>query len=385
LNIEFVLAIFEFSLLAMNLIFWQGIISIHQKSFLEALAWEPRVKSVTLVVEQTITDYRKNMGWDVPEIKHVQLIIAPDKQHITEIFATNKNAIHILGGLCVSPMMTNAINAGIAAKAKMGIMTEPYDRAGIKGMLRDIKYRYLKIRYSKHIDFLLTIGKEGVNAFTRLGFNTEKVFPWAYFVTIPLPERVPDIAGKIRILYAGRVTEQKGIYRFVKELAATGNKDYVLDIYGDGPDVDKIRALMNGNSGEEQIHLYPFQKYDDMLLKYCAYDWVVLPSTQKDGWGVIINEGLLNGLKGICSNICGVSWAIKDGKNGVTFDWHTEHSCGNAIKQMLANESFWPAEKTALWAGAALTGEAGAAYCLQILDNVYDSGSRPTAPWLTEQ
>ena len=370
----------------MDLIFWQGIISIHQKTFLEALAKHARVKKVTLVVERDISPYRERMGWEVPKIEGVELIQAPDRNRIKQIFTEHKNAVHVLGGIRVGQMMTMALEEGARQGAKMGSLSEPYDRSGIKGMLRDLKYRYMRLFYYKHIDFFLAVGREGVRTYTRLGFDARRVFAWAYFVSVQTPEVKPAAPDDtVRIIYAGRVEEAKGIYRFVTELAAAQNKNYRLDIYGGGTDEEKLKQYVQENGLADKIGFYPFMKYNELVKQYANYDWVVLPSARKDGWGVVIAEGALNGLKGICSNICGVSWAMIDNFNGVTFDWAVEGSCRKAIDTMMAGKGFANAATIKNWAQRSLSSEAGADHYLQILDSAYGGKEMPTPPWVANQ
>jgi glycosyltransferase involved in cell wall biosynthesis len=365
----------------MVLIFWQGIISIHQKTFLEALVKQPAVSKVLMVVETDITPYRKNMGWEVPQIAGVPIIVSPSRQEVTEIFDTHPDAVHILGGIRVGELMTMAFDEGAKRKAKMGSLSEPYDRSGIKGKLRDLKYYYYKLRYFKHIDFFLAVGKAGVKTYTGLGFNPERVFPWAYFVSVPVPPSSQQDGAEKRIIYAGRLDENKGITRFVAELAKVKDANYRLDIYGGGPDEEALKRIVTENRLETKIGFYPFLKYDELIQQYAKYDWVILPSVRKDGWGVIISEGLLNGLKAICSNICGVSWAIKQHFNGVVFDWQQTGSCSTAINAMLHDDNF--ADKTTIkeWADRAVSAEAGAKYYLKIIDSVYNGKNKPPVPW----
>ena len=365
----------------MVLVFWQGIISIHQKTFLEALALQPSVSMVLLVVEHDITPYRKNMGWEVPVIEGVEIIKSPSKEDVVKIFSDNKDAVHVLGGIRVGELMTMAFEEGARQKAKMGSLSEPYDRSGIKGKLRDIKYRYLKLRYFKHVDFFLAVGREGVNTYTGLGFDPERVFPWAYFVSVKVPDILPEVTEEKRIIYAGRIEEGKGISRFVSQLVAVKDKKYRLDIYGGGPEEDALKKFVADNKLNDKIHFYPFLKYDELVTKYIHYDWVVLPSTKKDGWGVIVSEGLLNGLKGICSNICGVSWAIKSNFNGVVFSWAEDGSCRNAIDELLSDKKFASREAIKDWAQKAISAEAGAAYYLKIIDSTYNGKDKPAVPW----
>lgn len=367
----------------MVFVFWQGIISIHQKAFLEALAIQPAASKVLLVVAEAITPYRKDMGWEVPKINGVEVITAPAKNDITQLVTTYKDAVHIIGGIRVGDMLSTALDECIRLKCKLGIMTEPYNKEGIKGLLRSYKYSFYKLRYARHIQFVLAIGRQGVNQFIDHGFNGEKVFPWAYFIS--LPQAAPHIESATdirRIIYAGRIEENKGIYRFTEELINTGAKNYAFDIYGTGPDEQKLKQLITTNNLAGQIKCHPFLPHDELLEKYAEYDWVVLPSSGKDGWGVIVSEGLLNGLKAICSNICGVSWVVTDGYNGVVFDWAAQGSCTKAIDAMLRDKKFADADTISNWANDTISGEAGAKYFIKIMDKVYAGKQRPGIPWL---
>ena len=196
-----------------------------------------------------------------------------------------------------------------------------------------------------------------------------------------MPDIKPEPAGEKRIIYAGRIEEGKGISRFVAELAAVKDKKYRLDIYGDGPEGESLKKFVADNELIEKIRFYPFLKYDELVTKYINYDWVVLPSTKKDGWGVIVSEGLLNGLKGICSNICGVSWAIKSNFNGVVFSWAEEGSCRKAIEELLNDSKFAGPEAIKDWAKKSISAEAGAEYYLKIIDSTYNGKSKPPIPW----
>ncbi len=365
----------------MVLIFWQGIISLHQKTFLEALAKEPSVTKVLMVVEQDITPYRKNMGWEVPAIEGVEIIRSPSKEEITGIFSKYKDAAHVLGGVRVGKMMTMAYDECVRQKGKMGSLSESYNKAGVKGKLRHLKYFFHKMRYYKHIDFFLAVGKEGVKTYTGLGFNPKRVFPWAYFVSVKVPAIKAAPADEKRLIYAGRIEEGKGISRFVAELATVTDRKYRMDIYGGGPEEESLKKFVADKGLTEKIHFFPFLKYDELVTKYVNYDWVVLPSTKKDGWGVIVSEGLLNGLKAICSNICGVSWAIKSNFNGVVFSWTEQGSCHNAIETALDDKGFAGSETIKSWAQRSISGEAGAKYYLQIIESVYNGKEMPAVPW----
>lgn len=361
----------------MTFVFWQGIISIHQQSFLEALASHPSTNEVLLVVEHDISEYRKNMGWEAPEIKGVTVIVAPSPTQVNDIVQKQKEAVHTIGGIRVSPLLSMAFDTCIRQKCKIGVMTEPYNHEGWKGKMRTLKYKYLAAKYFRHIQFVLAIGKAGVEQYRSLGFAEKALFPWAYFITVPTAPPVTNTSGKQRIIYAGRLTEAKGILKFVEALASNGS-NFSLDLYGEGPAETVIRELAQRSVGK--ITIYPFLKYNALLEKYALYDWVALPSAAKDGWGAIVSEGLLNGTKAICSNICGASRVITNGRNGLVFDWQQPNSAKQAIKAML-NDTFAGREQIKDWATDSLSGEAGARYFIDIINNIYHNQSRPGIPW----
>ena len=365
----------------MTLIFWQGIISIHQKSFLEALARCPEVTKVVLAVETEITPYREKMGWAVPQFEGVEVVIAKDDPKINQVFADHPDAVHVLGGLASGVMMTAALREGIRRKARLGIMTEPFDRRGWKGLLRTAVYRFRKLRYGRHISFVLAIGREGVDSFRSLGFPDQIIFPWAYFISVARVDREKRSGQVTKMLYAGRIEPAKGIARFVNELVISGQSNFKFDIYGSGPDEEQIKSVVSKSAYSDNIRIHPFLPHDELLKLYSRYDCVVLPSAGKDGWGVIISEGLLNGCRAICSTNCGVSWAIQPGVNGVVFDWEVPNSCQAAIGALLQPDTFASPSAIRAMADQSLSAAAGASYFLNILDTVFHANPRPKIPW----
>jgi glycosyltransferase involved in cell wall biosynthesis len=365
----------------MTFVFWQGIISIHQKSFLEAVAANATVSKVLLVVEQDISQYRKSMGWEVPEFTGVTVVVAPTMQQVDELVNSHKEAVHVIGGIRVGVMLSAAFDACIRLKCRVGVMTEPYNDAGIKGMLRTLKYKYYKMRYFRHIQFVLAIGRPGEQQYTNLGYDATRLFPWAYFITIPVAERTEQPTDKIRIIYAGRLEPAKGIRRFLNSILVWGKDAFTFDIYGTGEDEEQMKQGVAAAGMTAIVRFHPFLKHDDLLKLYGQYDWVVLPSVGKDGWGVIVSEGLLNGLKAICSNICGVHRVISYGKNGVVFDWNEAGSCKQALAVMMTDKGFATPAEIKNWAQKGISAEAGAAYFLQIIDNTYNNKPRPGIPW----
>lgn len=366
----------------MELIFWQGIISIHQQSFLEEVAKLPDIKSVTLVVAQTISDYRKNMGWDVPEVAGVDLIVAPDNTKIDELIANRPDAVHIMGGIKVGEMLNYAFDKCVSNHRRIGIMTEPYNADGIKGKLRSLKYKYQIGRYGKHIDFVLAIGNEGMSQYKQLGYDISKLFAWAYFINVTKYKTEDNATDEvIRYFYSGRLEGAKGILKFLNALLSNANQNYRFTICGSGPDEQLMKEAIDKAGANDRITIQSFMPHKELLKLYKDADWVVLPSAGKDGWGVIVSEGLLNGCKAICSVRCGASAVVRDGWNGVTFSWETPDEVNKAIEQSMNTSTFAGYKELSEWASKTLSAAAGAKYLSTILSHIYANGAVPITPW----
>lgn len=366
----------------MTFIFWQNIVSIHQRAFLEALAAQNTESDVILVAENEINEARTKMGWQATVPAGVAAHVKPSYNTISTIIATHTDAVHIFGGINTGPLLALAFKLCMKANGRIGIMTEPYNAAGWRGLLRQLKYTSYRMRYQKHIDFILAIGKEGEMQSQRLGYNNSIIFPWAYFIDKPGAydtgaQRIPN-----SLIYAGRLEPQKGIADFLRKLLNTADVPMHIDIFGDGPDKVAINQLIH-NQSKHKVTVHPFIPHIELQQLWNRYEWVALPSMGKDGWGAIVSEGLLNGAKAICSTKCGASRVVKPGWNGQTFNWNTNGSCEQAIQAMFEADSYATPSQIENWANKSLTGTAGAYYFSAIIANIYNNQPRPSTPWET--
>ena len=178
----------------MKFIFWQNIISIHQSSFLEALA----VKyEVLLIVEEEIENRRKLHGWSVPEINNVKIIVNPNERDIDKILVDNRNEFHFFSGLEIYPITTSALKKAVQYKMKnIGILLEPYNGSGLAGAIRIVKYKFLILKYKNYIQILLPTGLLVRNCYEKISFPKDKIFDWGYFrlklIIIPRKREIPS-------------------------------------------------------------------------------------------------------------------------------------------------------------------------------------------------
>lgn len=135
-----------------------------------------------------------------------------------------------------------------------------------------------------------------------LGFDASKIN------FVPNENKITN--RKLKLLYAGTVTQRKGIKYLLEAMKLIGNKDVELDIIGGiqgGGDALKTYAgVYNYHAPISQAELF---------VQYKNYDALVLP-TIFEGFGLVIVEAMAAGVPVITTNHSIGAELIENDKNG---------------------------------------------------------------------
>lgn len=110
-------------------------------------------------------------------------------------------------------------------------------------------------------------------------------------------------------IFAGRLTEEKGILDLIKNWPA-GEK---LDIAGDGPLRESISELIKNNLNIQLIGTYP----PGESKIFTKYEGLIFPSKWFEGSPLVTMECLATGTPIICSDKSGAKEQIEESKGGV--------------------------------------------------------------------
>jgi glycosyltransferase involved in cell wall biosynthesis len=366
----------------MKFIFWQNIVSIHQCSFLEALAV---TNEVTLVVEEEIEVKRKSHGWNVPEMKNVQIIVRPENNYVEQILKANFDAFHFFSGLEVYPITTSALKKAVEYKmSNIGVLLEPYNTSGLAGAMRIVKYKFLILKYKNHIQILLPTGLLGRNCYENISFPKDKIFDWGYFTnTIDIGENViePQIRNKPNLLFVGSIDKRKNIINTVSNVKKYNSKYNEFIIVGSGELESELHELIVGC---ENISFQGGLQNAEVKLLMKKSDILILPSLF-DGWGAVINEALQAGMQVIASENCGAS-ILLDGKDrGEVFSFDGVNNFEHVLSKWLEKEplSIEKRMEIANWSAEHISGEVAASYFESVIRFTLGMElTRPIAPWL---
>lgn len=288
--------------------FWQNVISIHQIPFLKALSTK---HNVTLCVEKSIENVRAEEGWKIPDLGDIRIYVAPNDVKTKSLL--NASSIHVFSGISTYPMVYDAFKKAVAKGFRIGVLSEPYDPRGIKGILRNIKYQLLYLRYGASIDYLFVTGLLGEKCYSKTAIKSDKIKQWGYFPSGASTLKYETVNDLPAIIYIGKLDNRKNILKIVEYMVTQSHRFNRFTIIGNGPHKDAISALI---ANEKKIELLGNIPNDKIPSYISQHDLLLLPSLF-DGWGAVINEALLCGTRVLASDMCGGSILLQHNTRGL--------------------------------------------------------------------
>ena len=125
------------------------------------------------------------------------------------------------------------------------------------------------------------------------------------------------LEGKKVFLFVGRLVALKNVKTLIRAFAHLRQKENVLVIVGDGPEMGSLMHL--AESMNLSVRFTGRLEGDALQVWYNLADVFVLPSLQ-EAFGAVVNEALLAGCYALVSERAGASCLIQEGVNGFTFD-----------------------------------------------------------------
>lgn len=151
-------------------------------------------------------------------------------------------------------------------------------------------------------------------------FLKEKMEDWgepaAKLQYLPNPVALPEravVRGGGYILYAGRLSVEKGLRRFLE--AAVKIPELPIKIAGIGPEEERLRSLVRASSASH-IEFLGFQEPDRLALIRERAEAFVLPSVWYENASIALLEAMADGLPCLTTRIGGNPELVEDGANG---------------------------------------------------------------------
>lgn len=189
-----------------------------------------------------------------------------------------------------------------------------------RGMLRRTVRRFIRSR----VDYATYNGPSCRRYLQQIGFADDRLFHFPYCIDFDTTYSGPQkfsADGHRRLLYAGVISDRKGILPFTRMLAdylqENEHTSVTLAIAGDGPLENQVREL---DSDRLTIELLGHCSSEQLSAANQAADICVFP-TLGDEWGLVPIEAMASGLPVLGSTLAqSVESKVVEGENGWRFD-----------------------------------------------------------------
>jgi glycosyltransferase involved in cell wall biosynthesis len=386
----------------MKLVSWQSTLTEHQVHLMHALH-KDLVGALEIVVGTRLLAVRSAQGWTEASTGELEVRYLQGEGWWAEgraLIDANRDAFHLFGGIWADrrflPLMLYAQFRGVAT----GLMTEPYSEAAVgyfgggqslatrlKSVLRPLAYRIAGALLGARLKVLLAISTLAARQFSEAGFPAQCIYPFGYFVPklSPPGKHVQTLvaSGKrsIRLVFVGSLVERKGVSHLIEAFRSVhGDFDaagvaLTLDIYGSGA----LSPGVEAPAGVTVKGLIPFGEAQAVISQY---DALVLPSLH-DGWGVVVNEALLQGVPVIVSDAVGAQAPVLKAGAGAVIpagDCAALAKCFRSLLESPERLLSWKSGAQAI--SDSLAPEVAATYLLACLKHACGTtAERPIAPW----
>lgn len=119
-------------------------------------------------------------------------------------------------------------------------------------------------------------------------------------------------------LFAGKLVGKKDPQTIIRAAAALGGRVWLL-VAGSGELEEQVRTLADSLQ-LKSITFAGFLNQSEMPYAYAASDFLVLSSTYRETWGLVVNEAMNFGLPAVVSDRVGcASDLIHEGRTGYVF------------------------------------------------------------------
>ncbi|HIF9474867.1 TPA: glycosyltransferase [Photobacterium damselae] len=290
-----------------RLIFWANIYSPHLSWFFQQLRDD---FDIVIITSSDGLGERGSQGWDYPDDEGLTVLSKNSKEF--SLLNFNEDCFHIYCGFHILSEMKkyyNPLDFGFDISV---IAEAPIVNNVLEYFIKYTKYKFYSYIYKNKIRKIYAMGELGVHWY-------EKIFPkgivkeFQYFISPSYNDLKfeSSYAKNIRFVFVGQFIKRKNILMLLNALDRIDSKLWTLDLIGDGVLNDDIVCFVQKKKLEENVYFRGGLNNKLLISKFKNdYDFLVLPSLF-DGWGAVVSEALINGVRVITNANCGSSILIK--------------------------------------------------------------------------
>ncbi len=208
--------------------------------------------------------------------------------------------------------------------------SERWFKTGYKSLLSPRAWLYWiknHIRFRNKRSYMLCASAFTSSDVNKIFAYPNKCFKWGYFTKVTSFDIEKNLeasqdVSKLKILYVSRFLIWKHPempVELAKVLKAKGY-NFEINMYGTGPELDRIRNLIQELDVQDCVNLKGNLPNDEILKEMRNHHIFLFPSDRNEGWGAVVNEAMSNGCVVVGGGKIGcVPFLINHSKNGLIF------------------------------------------------------------------
>ncbi len=307
----------------MKVVFISNFINHHQKPLSDEL--HRLTKGLyTYIVTTPMPEERRKLGYEELDAPYLvkcydQPIPPPNIQAIID----EADAV-IIG---------SAPDAYIANRTKLKKLTFKYTERLYREEPGWLKLAWHRLRfgwrYSRNPNcFLLCASAFTAPDFRRIGCFKNRALKWGYFPTVDACDRKKNLeapeqgVSRLKILWVARflILKHPELPVMVAERLKAEGVDFELNMYGIGPEQERIESLINQKGLCDRVLIRGAAPNKEILRQMSSHDIFLFTSDRNEGWGAVANEAMASGCVLIASDAIGSTpFLVKNQENGMIF------------------------------------------------------------------
>lgn len=351
--------------------------NIHESGYIKYLS--SNGVDCTVIYQNELEEDRKKLGVVYPDYGLAKMIHCPNESKLP-LSIGNNDEIHFFTGIRAFRLTTRAYNKVKKSKALIILISESRRPDNLAGFFRYFSSLILEYYIRKRVDAVLAMGTLGVDWFVKTGYHKKKIYPFSYSVLdYSYDVNKMKESNIINIGFAGSLIHRKNPFLIVKALDKLKLNKIRMNWFGSG----QLEKKLKKHTIDKQYENIFWGSLNNNLLreKLIEIDILILPSLW-DGWGAIINEGLLAGCRILVSDRCGSS-ALVNESNGKVFRSNSVDDLSKKIKDLsLLGPLSIGSRCLNISASKNITSKEIGDYILKIIGDLKKNNSRPNELWL---
>jgi glycosyltransferase involved in cell wall biosynthesis len=148
----------------------------------------------------------------------------------------------------------------------------------------------------------------------------------------------PDIPGRPRVVFIGRLVRQKGVRTLVEAAGRMRTPGAQMVIVGDGPDRAEVESLALRLGVAHRVHVTGFVPHERVPAVFASADVLVLPSLYEE-LGTVLVEAMHAGRPVVASRVDGIPEVVEDGVTGLLVAPGDAGALAQAVDRVLGDDA----------------------------------------------